>query len=656
MHTTPPLTIVIIDDSGIVQDALARSLRTIPNVTLVGTAFTGRSGIAAIRKLLPDVVLLDLTMHEGGGLEVLKTIREDEHMPLMIVNTLHTEPIIRDRCFELGAHVFLEKAGNMQAIFDLIARLASGVLTLNQAKHASVNERLRAEIATRTEVEGMRRMSEELLGRVMDSSSDCIKILDLNGGLRWMNAGGQRLMEIEDFSGIEGTIWADFWKGAEHEAACSAVAAARAGKVGSFTGRCATIRGTEKWWDVVVTPILDAAGKPERLLSVSRDATENKQAENRLREQARLLDLAQDAIIVRDFATQEIVFWNKGAERLYGWTSEEAVGKPVGELIFADPAALDALSRELLRKGEHRSEMRHVTRDGKERIIAGSATLVRDEKGNPKSVLAINTDITDRKKIEEQFLRAQRMESIGMLASGVAHDLNNIFAPILMSATMLRELQSKEQRDGFVTIIEKSAEHGAQIVRQVLNFVRGLRGEKHPMQVDSLIRDLARIIRGTFPKDIAIERTFAQDLWPVVGDATQIHQVLLNLCVNARDAMPGGGTLRMGATNLKVDPGSARSIPEVAPGRYVQIEVSDTGSGIPPEIVARIFDPFFTTKDAERGTGLGLSTVHAIVTGHDGIITVATETGKGTTFQILLPASPHPAGTGAGDSERFAVQ
>ena len=640
MNPSRALSILTVDDSQATQAALARSLGAIPNVALVGAAFTGRSGITAIRELRPDVVLLDLTMPGGGGTEVLTTISEDKHMPLMIVNTLHAEPFIRERCMDLGAHVFNDKADGMEKITGLIARLASGTLTLKQAKCEGMNEHLRAKTTRRASVEESHRGSEELLCRVMESSNDCIKVLGLDGRLLWMNARGQRLMEVENPSAIESAMWQDFWKGADHDAALAALAAARGNGVGSFTGRCATRQGTEKWWDVVITPILDDSGKPERLLSVSRDATERKLTEDRLREQARMLDLAHDAIIVRDFTTQKILFWNKGAERLYGWTEEEALGKPVGELIFADPAAVDALSRELLKKDEHRSDIRHVTRDGRHLIIEGSATLMRDENGNPKSVLAINTDITEKKKIEGLFLRAQRLESIGTLASGLAHDLNNIFAPILMSLPLLRSDVNTGQNDGLIATVESSAERGAQIVRQVLRFARGFGGEKGPLQIASLVRELSRIMEGTFPKNIAIERAYAPDLWPIIGDATQVHQVLLNLCVNARDAMPRGGTLRMTASNLHVDSASAATLPGVAPGPFVQINVSDTGEGIPPEIVGRIFEPFFTTKESSQGTGLGLSTVQTIVKNHGGVIKVDTGAGKGTTFHIFLPASP----------------
>ena len=249
-------------------------------------------------------------------------------------------------------------------------------------------------------------------------------------------------------------------------------------------------------------------------------------------------------------------------------------------------------------------------------------------------------DITERRKLEQQFLRAQRMESIGTLASGVAHDLNNILTPIMMSVAVLRMGMTDEKFAGLFDNIEMSAVRGAEIVKQVLTFGRGLEGEKHPLQVEMLMNEMEKMIRSTFPKDITVECLKGPHLWLVLGDATQLHQVLLNLCVNARDAMPDGGNLRLSAANLAIDASYASMLPESTPGPHVLIEVSDTGSGIPPDILERIFDPFFTTKEVGKGTGLGLSTVHGIVKSHGGLLKVASEPGKGTTFQVYLPAAP----------------
>ncbi|WP_395748760.1 PAS domain S-box protein [Prosthecobacter sp.] len=258
-------------------------------------------------------------------------------------------------------------------------------------------------------------------------------------------------------------------------------------------------------------------------------------------------------------------------------------------------------------------------------------------------------DITARKKLEQQFLRAQRMESIGTLASGVAHDLNNILTPIMMSVAVLRMGVPGEKRDSLCDTIETSAQRGAQIIKQVLTFGRGYEGEKQPLMLGSLIQEIEQMIRSTFPKNIRVETEIEPALRLVQGDATQMHQVLLNLCVNARDAMPNGGGLMLSAANLDIDLSYASMVPEVSPGAYVLLTVGDTGSGIPPEIMERIFDPFFTTKGLGKGTGLGLSTVHGIVKSHGGILKVDSKPGAGTSFHVYLPAAVEQEG--AAESE-----
>jgi len=244
------------------------------------------------------------------------------------------------------------------------------------------------------------------------------------------------------------------------------------------------------------------------------------------------------------------------------------------------------------------------------------------------------------KEAEMRLLRSQRLESIGALASGIAHDLNNILAPIMMSAPMLRWGLKPEEVEKTLVSIETSAQRGADLVKQLLLFGRGVEGNRTVLQLKHLIRDIVRMIRETFPKAIAVETKTAADLWMLTADATQLHQVLLNLCVNARDAMPAGGKLRLEAENIQLDGHFAATIAEGKPGPYVLLRIADTGEGIPPAIVEKIFDPFFTTKEQGRGTGLGLSTVLGIVKSHQGFLDVHSEVGKGTTFSVYLPATP----------------
>jgi PAS domain S-box-containing protein len=375
------------------------------------------------------------------------------------------------------------------------------------------------------------------------------------------------------------------------------------------------------------------------LLVTIHDRTGHLRAEEESRELAHVLSLAADAIIVCSM-DREIRYWNKGAERVYGWTAEEAIGRKVHELLKIDMETCLLCMAGLLEKGDWNGEMTHKRREGSNAIVNSRWTLGFDEETRqPKSVLLINSDITETKKLESQFLRAQRLESIGTLASGIAHDLNNILSPILMATGILRGSLKKEDQQ-MIDIIEGSAERGAGIVKQVLTFARGVEGERVLLQPKHLLGEMVKVMMQTFPKNIDIKTRFAPELWTVQGDATQLHQVLLNLCVNARDAMsPNGGTLHVACGNVEVDQQIASMNPGAAVGPHVCFSVTDTGSGMTPEVMEKIFNPFFTTKEQGKGTGLGLATVIGIVKGHKGFITLQSEVGVGTTFKIHLPAN-----------------
>ncbi len=231
------------------------------------------------------------------------------------------------------------------------------------------------------------------------------------------------------------------------------------------------------------------------------------------------------------------------------------------------------------------------------------------------------------------------MENIGLLAAGIAHDLNNMLAPILLAAPMLREHVADPGALGLLGTLERSAERGANLVRQILAFAHGATGEQRLLQVKHLLRDISGVIAGTFPKSIRLEDYIPSDLWPITANPTQIHQVLLNLSVNARDAMPNGGTLRLRAENRVLDLAAARAIEGARAGLFLVLQVEDTGTGIAPEVLARMWEPFFTTKETGKGTGLGLSTVRGIVENHNGFIQITTAPGRGSAFQIFLPAA-----------------
>jgi len=375
-------------------------------------------------------------------------------------------------------------------------------------------------------------------------------------------------------------------------------------------------------------------------LRLEQEIQERQRSEQKIHEQAALLDITTDAILVQDLSNQ-ILFWNKGAERLYGWKAEEAVGKNADKLLYRDTFCdVEDNPISLAEKAEWQGELHQVTKEGKEIIVASRLTLVRDEDGQPKSILTVNTDITEKKQLEAQFLRGQRMESLGTLASGIAHDLNNALTPIMMTVQLLEIKLQDELSQEWLSILETNVKRAADLVKQVLSFARGLEGKHKTLQVGQLISEIEQIAKQTFSRAIVIRTDIpAENLWTVSGDATQLHQVLMNLCVNARDAMPEGGILGISAQNLWIDENYARMNLDAKVGPYVVITVSDTGIGIPRKIVDRIFEPFFTTKELGKGTGLGLSTVIGIIKSHGGFVNVYSEVGKGTQFKVYLPVT-----------------
>ncbi len=366
-----------------------------------------------------------------------------------------------------------------------------------------------------------------------------------------------------------------------------------------------------------------------RKLLQEREASQmrEKRDERRIREQANLLNQTHDAIIQLD-AEEHIRFWNSGAERLYGWSAEEVTGQPASKILFESAISRIIDVRRVLHvEGRWSGELEQTDRNGVPVVVESRWSLVRDDDGNPLSTLLINTDITEKRRMERQFQRVQRMETIGMLASGVAHDLNNMLTPISLGVEMLRLGLEPEQLEGVLTMIENSVKRGSALVKQVLTFGRE-GGEQSLIQPKHVLNEVLGLIRETFPKTISLDSPAPRALRTLNVGATQLSQILLNLCVNARDAMPGGGRLTVRAENR-----TENGVDSVV------FIVADTGEGIPDDVLARVFDPFFTTKEAGKGTGLGLATVRGIVEKEGGTIRLETEVGKGTTFYVALPAA-----------------
>ncbi len=395
------------------------------------------------------------------------------------------------------------------------------------------------------------------------------------------------------------------------------------------------LSGRTRLLQTMKIPFTLAETGEKAVLGVCMDITERKRADARFR---RLVDSN----------VQGVFFWNTDGQitdandaflHMVGYAREDLDARRISWAEMTPPELAEQDQRVLKQLAItgvcEPFEKEFVRRDGSRVPIFIAPAMFED---NRDEGFCFVLDLSERKKLEQQFLRAQRMESIGTLAGGIAHDLNNILAPIMLSIDILKSEPATSDTGEILETIAECAQRGADIVRQVLSFARGLEGQRIEVQPKQLLKEIEIIIKDTFPKNILLQFSAPDDVWPIFGDPTQMHQILLNLCLNARDAMPDGGTLSITAENRILDEQYAAMNIQVKPGRYVHISVTDSGIGMPKSIIHKIFEPFFTTKELHKGTGLGLSTVMAIVKSHDGIVDVYSEPGKGTTFTLHLPA------------------
>ena len=359
--------------------------------------------------------------------------------------------------------------------------------------------------------------------------------------------------------------------------------------------------------------------------------------------QAALLDIARDAILVRGL-DHSIRYWNKAAEDMYGWSPAEAIGKSIRELIYEDPTAFDTATAAVLRDGQWFGDIEQRSREGRRISAECSWTLVRDTDGVPQSIFAVNTDVTSRRREDDLNLRRQRMESIGTLASGIAHDLNNVLSPMLLGVQLLSSTETDPQRVALMATMESSVKRGADMIRQVLSFARGVEGRRITVDLVQLLHDLEAFGHEALPSNIALTIRAPRNLWHTLGDPTQLLQVLINLITNARDALPDGGTITITAQDAELNDEYASVSHLASPGRYIAIDVEDDGTGMTADVLDKAFEPFFTTKESGSGTGLGLASSLAIVRAHGGYMQVYSEPGRGSRFQLhLVAAGDEPA-------------
>ncbi|MCU0793535.1 MAG: response regulator [Opitutaceae bacterium] len=637
----------------------------------VETAHHGAEALVKARQNPPDLVVSDLLMPVMDGYTLLRYWKADhalQHAPFIVYTATYTDAEDERLALDLGADAFILKPAAPEDFLARIrdvqagrraplpppsapdaedeqARLKTYSETLirklekKTTELETANRALQADIARREAIEASLRESEQRFRLFAETIQEVFWLFDpATDRVIYVNPAYEKIWGRPSSAIIASR---DEWITSIHpDDRARLILASRTKQAsGKFDEIYRIVRpdGQIRWIHDRAFP---SDQPPLRIIGIAEDITERRLAEERIREQAALLDQTQDAIVVRDL-DHRVRYWNKGAEKIYGWTAAEAIGRPVGELIYRNLDQLESLTRIVLRDGGWIGEVEHLTKSHASLTVSCSWTLLRDETGAPKSVLSVNTDITERKKIEAQFLRAQRLESIGTLAGGISHDLNNLLSPILMGVELLKQKDGDESTQRVVGIIERSARRGTDLVKQVLSFARGIEGARVTVHLGHIVREIEHIARNTFPKNITFIRDIPKELPLVSGDPTQLNQVILNICVNARDAMPRGGRLTVSAQAADIDEQYAAAMNRtVNPGRYVVLEISDEGTGMSREVLDHVFEPFFTTKDPGKGTGLGLSTSLGIVRSHGGFITVSSEVGKGSVFKIHLPALP----------------
>ncbi len=477
---------------------------------------------------------------------------------------------------------------------------------------------------------------DERLTASLRTISDGLVFLDSSWAVTFMNPTAEHLLGRSASEVVGHELWAAYPSilGTPFEAAFRQAADTRESVVHQEWGEL-----TELWLDVTIYPV--ETGIVMHLRDTTADVTareRERETTRRLEEQAALLDIARDAIIVRGL-DHRIHYWNRAAAELYEMPEADVLGRLATELLYDNLEEFESAADEVLREGYWAGELMQRSRTGRAIVVDCRWQVIYNDDGEPRAVLCINTDITAYRHNQEASARSQRMESLGTLAGGIAHDLNNVLTPILMSAQLLALDEHDHDRREILATLESSVKRGAEMVRQVLAFARGVEGRRDEVSMDALLDDVENYARDALATTITLSVSRSGALGACTGDATQFMQVMINLLLNARDAMPAGGRLTVSATIEHFD-AEVFSIEHAASaGDYVVLSVTDSGQGMSPEVVTKAFEPFFTTKGTGRGTGLGLSTTLAIVRSHGGFIQATSEPDRGTSIRVGFPAS-----------------
>lgn len=475
---------------------------------------------------------------------------------------------------------------------------------------------------------------QQRLDATLDSIEDGLLFLDTSWRITYANAKVEQLIRRPIAEVIGRSLWECFPELADSELE---VAYQRTAREKLRTTVRTYDEPNRAWFDVTAYPT--ATGIALFIRDVTVDESRRREmlaAQRRVAEQAALIDAARDAMIVRTI-DEVILYWNHAAETLYGLRAEEVIGKRVRDVIPIDVDDFERCTAITIADGHWSEERPVVTHDGRSLVVDFRWQLLYDKDGRPDRIFSVDTDVTEWRKQENMRARATRMESLGTFAGGIAHDLNNVLTPILMSIQLLESGEQDATRLELLSTMEAAAKRGADMIQQVLSFARGVDGRRERVSIEELMEEVRRFAADSLPADIVFRVELDDDVPDTMGDATQLIQVLTNLVANARDAMPEGGALTLSASTLLLEDEFSAEMFRLEPGRYVVVDVIDTGHGMSAEVQEKIFEPFYTTKSVGKGTGLGLASSLAIVRSHGGTIRVYSEPDEGTRFSVVLP-------------------
>ena len=628
-----PLTVLLVEDNPYDAELVVRELQRTgyaPTWVRVDTE-------ADFRKRLEegaDLILSDYEMPQFNGLRALEILnRSGRDIPFILISgTIGEDTAVA--AMKQGAADYLLK--------DRLTRL--GQATAHALEQARLRQdRLIAERAVRS--------NAKFIEDILNSLPAAVVVVDQTGVITAVNEpwrrfagenGGTDSLGQNYLTVCQNSI--DRYNLPDAQAAADGIRSVLDGTQVSFSLEYSCHSPTQQRWFVMRVSPLSSVRHGAVIAHV--DITNRKHSEEQLRgSEERFRQLAEsidEVFWMTDPLKGSLIYISPAYEKVWGRTCASLYAAShtwVDSLHPEDRERVRAAARSKQLRGDYDEIYRIVRPDGSVRWLHEKAFPVRNEAGVIYRMVGVAEDITEKRQLETQFFRAQRLESIGTLASGVAHDLNNILAPIMMAAPLIRQSKSGKEIEKMLTTIEASSLRGAQLVRQLLSFGRGVEGERSLLSIRPIVDEVMAIAQQTFPKNITLVVDVPADVWPIIGDGTQVHQVLLNLCVNARDAMPDGGTLTMALGNQQYDLAAASMIPGAKAADYTVMRVSDTGTGMTPEVIDKIFDPFFTTKETGKGTGLGLATVMGLVKSHGGFVTLSSELGKGSTFQVHWPAA-----------------